>query len=299
MLGPTGVGKTEVGIRLAQRLKGEIVSADSMQLYRGMDIGTAKPTLEEQQNIPHHLFDVLDIGQHCDVALFRKLAEQAAVQIWAREATPIIVGGSGMYTRALTQGLFEGIGRNDEVRRELGNQSLEELRDELEKVDPDSAKKIERNDRKRMTRALEFYRIARRPISSLQTQWREYTNEFLGRPQHLFGLMRPRDELYRRCDLRVEKMFQQGWVEEVQSLLKKGLKDAPTACKAIGYPDIISYLEGKSTLEKTIEFVKQKTRQYVKRQLTWFRREPGIKWINLSEDKTASEIAKEIERLSE
>jgi tRNA dimethylallyltransferase len=298
LLGPTGVGKTDVGIHLAHQLKGEIVSADSMQLYRGMDIGTAKPTIEEQDGIPHHLFNQLDIHEHCDVARFQKLAEKAVLEIWERKAIPIIVGGSGMYVRSLTQGLFEGPGRDSQIRKELEEWTIEKLRDELLKVDPQSAKKIEKNDRKRMIRALEFYQLTKSPISEFQTQWQQDSkSDFLGRPRLIFGLMRPRDELYRRCDLRVEKMFEQGWVDEVQSLLKNGLKEAPTACKAIGYPDIISYLEEKCTLEKTIECIKQKTRQYVKRQLTWFRREPGIKWLNVEKEETASEIAKKTELL--
>jgi tRNA dimethylallyltransferase len=299
LLGPTGVGKTDVGIQLARHLKGEIVSADSMQLYRGMDIGTAKPSIQERDEIPHHLFDQLDIHEHCDVALFRKLAEKAVLEIWTRGAMPIIVGGSGMYVRSLTQGLFEGPGRDSELRKELEDWPLEKLRDEISKVDPDSAKKIEKNDRKRMIRALEFYQLTQRPISELQTQWKaESKGDFLGKPRTIFGLMRPRDELYRRCDLRVEKMFKQGWVGEVELLLKKGLREAPTACKAIGYPDIMGHLEGKSTLEKTVECVKQKTRQFVKRQLTWFRREPDIKWVNIEKDEKPSEIARKIEALS-
>lgn len=299
MLGPTGVGKTDVGIHLAHRLKGEIVSADSMQLYRGMDRGTAKPTLEEREGVPHHLFDQIDIHEHADVALFRKLAEQAVLKIWERGSMPIIVGGSGMYVRSLTQGLFEGPGRDPELRKELEAWAIEKLRLEVEKVDPDSAKKIEKNDRKRMIRVLEFHRLTQKPISQFQTQWRrDAKGDFLGRSRMIFGLMRSREELYQRCDLRVEKMFERGWVQEVEWLLKKGLKNAPTACKAIGYSEIISHLEGVSTLEKTIECVKQKTRQYVKRQLTWFRREPDINWIDIQRVESSSEIAQKIEFLS-
>ncbi len=328
LLGPTAVGKSEVAIELASRIGGEIVSADSMQIYRGMDVGTAKPLLKERRGIPHHLMDVMDIHERCDVARFRKLAHTAILDIRKRGAQPIIVGGSGLYVRALTQGLFEGPGRNEKVRADLDKLDTKALHERLKEMDSDAAARISPQDRRRMIRALEFFMTTGQPISAIQTQWiapseslfenpplltKEGLGE-VGRDQatpcsppcqgghlkrqndpHLIGLNRPRAELYRRCDARVEAMFPRGFIDEVRDLMKRGLKESPTAAKAIGYREVMQHLSGELALDETIECVKKSTRNFVKRQLTWFRREPDVKWMDLSEKDSASEIAARIQ----
>ncbi len=292
VLGPTAVGKTEVALTLAGELGGEIVSADSMQIYRGMDIGTAKPSPEERSRVPHHLIDIMEISDMCDVGRFRELAFAAIRDIQARGRCAIVTGGSGMYVRALTQGLLEGPGR-DAVARE-GWEQLEssDLRQHLLLADPDAAAKIDPKDRRRMVRALEFYAATGTPISSRQRQWGKdaVKNAF----KNLFYLHRPRQELYQRSDLRVEKMFRSGWIDEVRTLMERGLEDAPTAAKAIGYREVIMHVKGRAGKKETIALIQQKTRNFVKRQLTWFRKEPNLRWLDLESGETTEHIAARI-----
>jgi tRNA dimethylallyltransferase len=282
LLGATAVGKTSVAIELALRVGGEIVSADSMQLYRGMNIGTAKPSLEERRGVPHHLFDILNINEHCDVALFRKQANDAIEAIQSRNAVPIVVGGSGMYVRALTRGLFEGPGRDESFRDQLNQLQIEDLRKCLVDTDPIAAAKIGVNDRKRILRALEIFHLTGKSITELQNEWGPLQSEISDQIL-IMGLSRPREELYRRCNLRVDRMFELGFVDEVRLLVNEGLDKSPTASKAIGYAEVINHLKGEIDLPKTIELVKQKTRNFVKRQLSWFKKESGVQWLELSE----------------
>jgi tRNA dimethylallyltransferase len=295
LLGPTAVGKTTLAIKLARKINGEIVSADSMQLYKGMDIGTAKPSMEDREGVPHHLFDVLDIQEHCDVVRFQKLADTAIKEIHLRDSTPIIVGGSGMYVRALTQGIFEGPGRNEKLREDLDARETKDLREELILVDPIAASKIGENDRKRMTRALEFFKLTGKPISEFQNQWKKAVQTNSDSAARLFCLNRSREELYNRCDRRVDSMFANGFVDEVRSLMKRGLERSPTASKAIGYSDVIRHIQNEAGLPETIEKVKQRTRNFVKRQLSWFRREPGLRWIDLTLEKSEESVISEVE----
>jgi tRNA dimethylallyltransferase len=282
------VGKTAISIELAKKIRGEIVSADSMQLYRGMNIGTAKPSLEDRKEVPHHLFDVLNIEEHCDVASFRNHANEAIQNILSRKMVPIIVGGSGMYVRALTQGLFEGPGRDEALRKELDKLETSELKKRLQKADPVAASKIGDNDRKRMFRALEIYELTGKPISELQQQWKATSENAEATPSSIICLNRPREELYERCNKRVDQMFEKGFVEEVQGLMVKGLEKSPTAAKAIGYPEMIRHLKGELNLLEARELVKQKTRNFVKRQLSWFRKEPGIQWLDIPSEEVIS-----------
>ncbi len=297
ILGPTAVGKSAVAIELALKIRGEIVSADSMSIYRGMNIGTAKPTLKERRGVPHHLLDTLTIHQACDVALFQKLACSASSEIQARGAQPVVVGGSGLYLRALTQGLFEGPGKDEKIRNELEKLNTQTLRQHLVQTDPMASQKIDAHDRKRMIRALEFFTVTGYSISKVQTQWKnDATKNLNGTFQKsiLIGLNRPREELYQRCNARVDLMFAQGFIEEVQVLVKQGLKNTPTACKAIGYPEVMHFLDGELALDQTIALVKQKTRNFAKRQLTWFKKEPGMIWLNLSEKDSLTMIVERI-----
>lgn len=291
ILGPTAVGKTEISVELALQIQGEIVSADSMQLYRGMDIGTAKPSIKDRKGVTHHLFDVLDIDQHCDVASFRQFALKAISEIQGRGKAPIVVGGSGMYVRSLTQGIFEGPGRDEKIRSELEHYTTEELRTKLGRVDPVSAERIGLNDRKRMLRALEYHAITGKPISAQQTEWKKDKQAPLR--NDLFCLMRGRDELYRRCDARVEEMFKLGFIDEVRKLADRGLEKSPTASRAIGYPEVLRHLKGELSLEEATELIKKKTRNFVKRQISWFKTEPGLRWLEI-DDKTLPGIIESI-----
>ncbi|MBI4024944.1 MAG: tRNA (adenosine(37)-N6)-dimethylallyltransferase MiaA [Verrucomicrobia bacterium] len=295
LVGPTAVGKSEVAVELALQLGGEIVSADSMQVYRGMDIGTAKLTMEQRRGVPHHLLDLLDVTQSWDVAKFRELAVAAIAAIQSRDARPIVVGGSGLYVRSLTRGIFQGPGRNQKLRDQLESMETERLRQRLLEADPAAACRIEARDRRRMIRALELFEATGRPISSFQTQWKQGASAAVP----LVGLNRPRPELHRRCDERVDRMFVRGFVEEVRQLLERRLKQGPTAAKAIGYAEVIRHLSGELGLEETIFLVKQRTRQFVRRQLSWFRHEPNIRWLDLSEDESSVRITERIREMAE
>lgn len=299
LLGPTAVGKSETAIELALKIRGEIVSADSMQVYRGMNIGTAKPTLDERRGIPHHLFDILDIHELCDASKFCGRARAAISEIQARGNLPIIVGGSGLYVRALSQGLFEGPGRDEKLRMELETLTNSDLHQKLLETDLKAAARINLNDRKRMIRALEVFAMTGQSISASQTQWHQENSSssigsFLGSKERFFILNRPREELYHRCDLRVDKMFDQGFTEEVKMLMEQGLANSPTASKAMGYRDVMDYLEGKLTYDEAVNSVKKRTRNFVKRQLTWFRREPKGQWLNFLENEASPTIASAI-----
>lgn len=299
IVGPTASGKTDAAIEAARRTGGEIVSADSMQLYRGMDIGTAKPTADEQRGVRHHLLDALEIGERSDAAHFRQLALEAIAEIRLRGAFPIVVGGSGLYIRALTRGVFEGPGRDDAVRARLEMKETSVLHANLERVDPVAAAKIGARDRRRLIRALEFFEATGEPISARQTQWSgSQVTEDATAPR-VVGLNRAREDLYYRCERRVDRMFASGLMDEVRELLGRGLATAPTASKAIGYADAIRHLSGTLSLEETIALVKKKTRQYAKRQLTWFRKEPGITWVNVSAEEKVDSIAKRVITLME
>lgn len=300
IVGPTGVGKSDVAVQMAQKLDGEIVSADSMQMYRGMDIGTAKLTPSQQSGIPHHLLDIVDVTTPMDVSMYRDKAFKAIEEIFSRKKMPFVVGGSGLYVRSLTDGLFEGPACNPKLRQELtvlaekkGKGALHEA---LKKVDPEAAQRINSNDQRRLIRALEVYAAEKKPLSQHQAQWnkrfRSKTQEIpQGYPFRLFGLTLDRKVLYQRLNKRVEKMFEQGLVDETQRLIGLGLKKNQVALQAIGYKEVVLYLEGKIPLEEAKAEVKKATRQFAKRQLTWFRRDPRVEWVELSANETIEEIA--------
>ena len=285
LVGPTASGKSEVGVELARLLGGEIVSADSMQVYRGMDLGTAKPTAEERQGVPHHLLDALDPRERCDAALFRQMALGAARGIAARGRLPIVVGGTGLYVRALARGLCEGPARDEALRARLEALPSGELWARLAKSDPASAARMADRNRRRMVRALEFLELTGRPISAAQTQWDAPPTPAM------FGLSRERDDLRRRCDARVERMFARGFVDEVRALAADGLASAPTAAKAIGYAEVLRHLAGDLPTEGLATAVQRRTWQYARRQLTWFRKETGVAWIPCAPDEPAGAIA--------
>jgi tRNA dimethylallyltransferase len=263
--GPTASGKSAVALQLAARLGGEIISVDSMQVYRGMDIGTAKATPSERTQVPHHLIDVREVNELFDVALFLRLAKEAERDISGRGRLPIYCGGTGMYFNALASGVGKVPGSNAEVRATLEETPLAKLLDELASTDPETFARIDQSNRRRVVRALEVIRVTGRPYSEQRAKWAR------AQGGAWFGLARGREDLSRRINARVEGMFAAGLVEETQELLKRGLEENRTAMQAIGYRQVVEHLRGERDLQTTIDLVKQKTRQFAKRQGTWFR----------------------------
>ncbi len=298
ILGPTAVGKTEIAIQLAQRLNvedsrngTEIVSADSRQVYRGMDIGTAKPTLQQRQAVPHHLIDCVDVDETFSVADYQRLADAAIAEIHRCGKRVMVVGGAGLYFRALIDGLFEGPGADAAIRARLRREAEEHgtaaLHERLRRYDPESATRIHPNNLVRVIRALEVYELTGVPISTLQQQWKGAEARYAFRA---FGLNLPRETLYRRIERRVDQMIADGLIEEVQGLLNQGYPRHCVALQSFGYKEIVDYLDGKQVLDSAIALLKQNTRRFAKRQLTWFRNDQRIEWVERSEFSSMDEI---------
>ena len=288
--GPTASGKTEVSIKLAQAVGGEIVNADSMQVYKYMDIGTAKPTKEERKNIPHHLIDIIMPDENFSVAKYCEYAKQAIDDIHSRGKIPIMVGGTGLYVDSVVNNIQfthikPDIGYRQELEEKantLGNKYLYSL---LCEKDPQSAEKINAEDKKRIIRALEVYHSTGKTIT-----WHNEQSISVPSPYNsiLFAIDTDRAELYEKINRRVEVMFENGLAEEVKKLLDMGVNEEATSMQAIGYKETVEFLNGKTTMEQTVEKIKQSSRRYAKRQLTWFRRNDKIHWIK----KDADEIIK-------
>ncbi|HLH75811.1 MAG TPA: tRNA (adenosine(37)-N6)-dimethylallyltransferase MiaA [Candidatus Binataceae bacterium] len=280
IVGPTGVGKSELALTLAERLGAEIVNADSRQLYRAMDIGTAKPTLAQRARVPHHLIDVVEPEESVDVARFKLMAEAAIGEIAGRGRPILIVGGSGLYLRALRQGLFQGPPAAPALRRELmelaRREGVDRLHRSLMEIDPPSARRLHRNDLARVVRALEVYRLTGVPLSVHQAAHR-FSDRFA--PSLTLGLRLEREELYRSLERRLDAMMEAGLVGEVNALLARGLAHSPLLRHTIGYREIAAALAGEMSLAQALEQAKRATRQLAKRQMTWFRADPGIIWL--------------------
>lgn len=281
LLGPTAVGKTEIAIQLAQRLDAEIVSVDSRQIYRQMDIGTAKPTAEEQQAARHHLIDCVDISQPFSVADYQSLADAAITDIQDRGKQVLLVGGAGLYFRAIVDGLFEGPGADTALRerleREAAQHGVNVLHARLRACDPVSADRIHPNNIVRVIRALEVYELTGIPMSELQQQWHPEKQRY---PFIAFGLTMPRALLYRRIEQRVDVMLANGLIAEVESLLAVGYARETVALQSFGYRELIAYLDGECTYLEAVQQLKQNTRRFAKRQLTWFRKDTRVEWID-------------------
>jgi tRNA dimethylallyltransferase len=286
--GPTACGKSEAALLLAERLGGEIVSVDSMQVYRGMDIGTAKPSAEERARAPHHLIDVADITGRFDAAQFAKHAQQAIADIQQRSRAAILCGGTGLYFRAFFEGVGTAPAGDPKLRAELERIPLKQLLDELRQHDPATWDKIDRRNPRRVIRAIEVIRKTGRPFSEQKNEW-----SALPVPNG-FGLRRDAGDLHDRINRRVDAMFAQGLVEETQQLLQRGLSDNPTAMQALGYRQVIEHLRGDRSLKETIDLVKLRTRQFAKRQMTWFRGQMQLQWIDVRPTQPASGIADQI-----
>ena len=281
LLGPTAVGKTEIAIQLAQRLDAEIVSVDSRQIYRQMEIGTAKPTAEEQEATRHHLIDCVDITQPFSVADYQSLADPAIADIQNRDKQVLLVGGAGLYFRAIVDGLFEGPAADSSFRKQLEQEALQHgvnvLHDQLRACDPESAERIHPNNVVRVIRALEVYELTGTPMSEHQQQWHPGNQRY---PFIAFGLTMLRAQLYYRIEQRVDVMLANGLIAEVESLLAAGYSRDTFALQSFGYKELIAYLDGKCTYMEAVAQLKQNTRRFAKRQLTWFRKDKRIEWID-------------------
>ena len=281
IVGPTGSGKSAVAMEVAQRLGAEIVNADSRQLYLGMDIGTAKPTADERRRVPHHLIDVCAPDQPLDVAQFVAMARRAILDIAARGRRVLVVGGSGLYLRALRGGIFSGPAASMEIRRELeqvaADRGIPFLHDQLMEIDPASGSRIQRNDLYRIVRALEVHRITGVTISAHQDAHRFAESEF---DSLMIAIDRPRQSLYKAIDARFDSMIAEGFVDEVRRLIERGYNPERPPLSTIGYREIAAFVRGEMPLASAVELAKRKTRQFAKRQLTWFRHEPKVVWVD-------------------
>ena len=292
LVGPTAVGKSAIAMEFARQAGAESVSADSMQVYRGMDIGTAKPTAKERQTIPHHLIDVCEVSEPFDVKQFVERATRVVEDIQARGKTALVVGGTGLYVRALRQGLFEGPPRDEKMRAKLESMTTDTLFEELQRVDPQTAKQIDRHNPRRLVRALEVFCLTGRPISKMQTQWGDKQASQRGNDDGLFiCLDRERSELHERIEKRIDEQIAAGWVDEVRRLLERGLDKNTTAMQAAGYRELVEHLRGELKLADAVKLIKARTRQLARRQLTWFRREPGLNWIQIKAGEPMTETA--------
>lgn len=281
LAGPTAVGKSALALALAESVGGEIITVDSMQVYRGLDLGTAKPTPAERARVPHHLLDVCDLNAAFDAAQFVRLAQLAVAEIQARHRTPIFCGGTGLYFSALLEGLGAAPPADAALRAELEAAPLTELLAELEAKDPDTFSTIDRQNPRRVLRAIEVIRLTGRKYSEQRATWTPSAPARFPEARRLC-FTRPLDDLRLRIDARVDEMFAQGLVAEVERLLPLGLAGNPTAMQAIGYRQVAEYLNGDRSLPETIALVKTRTRQFAKRQLTWFRRHGAWDWLELA-----------------
>ena len=300
LTGPTAVGKTSLSIRLAKAVDGEIISADSMQIYKHMDIGSAKVTKEEMDGVPHHLIDLLEPWEECNVVTFQQLAKTALEEIASRGRVPIVAGGTGFYIQALLYDIdFKDNEEGGAIRRELEAEAEEKggayLHGLLEEVDPESARAIHPNNLKRVIRALEYYRQTGETISAHNEEERkkESPYEFF-----YYVLNTDRQVLYDRIDRRVDEMVKAGLIDEVQRLKSMGCTRQMVSMQGLGYKEILDYLEDRCTLEEALYVLKRDTRHFAKRELTWYRRERQVRWLNLpdfenNQDKVLEHILRE------
>jgi tRNA dimethylallyltransferase len=300
IVGPTASGKTALSVALAKALDGEIISADSMQLYRGMDIGTAKVTPEEMQGIPHHMVDVLEPWEGCSAARYVQEADPILRDILARGKTAIVVGGTGLYVDALVQGRsfapYPSTGKRQALEQEADQKGMEEMLRQLQAVDPDSAARLHVRDRKRILRALEVYQETGKTITQHNLETQQVPDQY--DPLWLGLTFEPRQVLYDRIDLRVDRMLEQGLLQEIETLLSQGIPKTATALQAIGYKEFFPVLEGELSLEAAVETVKQESRRYAKRQLTWFRRNPKIHWLTQQPGQDPEEVLQQARTLA-
>lgn len=281
--GPTAVGKTDLSIRLAKKVGGEIISADSMQVYRHMDIGSAKVTKEEMSGVPHHLIDILEPTEEFNVVIFQKMAKQALAGIYERGHIPIIAGGTGFYIQALVYDIDfmendSDCGLRTELEQTAAKMGAEYMHQMLQDIDSVAAEQIHTNNVKRVIRAIEFYKMTGKRISE-----HNETEKKRKSPYHFFYYVLNTDRkiLYNRIERRVDQMVKEGLIEEVQGLANMGCNRNMVSMQGLGYKEILDYLEGRCSLEEAIYTLKRDTRHFAKRQITWFKREKNVRWLNL------------------
>lgn len=279
--GPTASGKTSLSIELAKRINGEIVSCDSMQIYQEMNIGTAKPTVEEMQGIKHYVLDFVSPEERYSVADYKRDAKKAIKEIINKGKTPIVVGGTGLYIDSLIYEIeYPNIKFDEDYRQQLEKrvkeEGLEKLYEEAEKIDPSAIQKISQNDEKRILRILEIYHATGKTKTQQEIESRKKPAEY---DYRVYGLKWDREILYERINKRVDKMIEKGLIEEVKEILKKH-KEFPTAMQGLGYKEVVEYLNGNDTKEEMIEKIKMETRRYSKRQMTWFRKNKQTIWLD-------------------
>lgn len=282
--GPTASGKTALSIELAKKINGEIISCDSMQIYKYMDIGTAKPTLEEQKEVKHHMIDFVEPNQRYSVAEYKKDAEKSIEEILLKGKTPIIVGGTGLYVDSLIYGIeYPEIELDEEYRKQLEKEikekGLESLYNKAKEIDSKAMEKISPNDKKRIMRVVEIYKATGKTKTEQEIESRTHEVKY---DYKVFAIKMDREKLYERINKRVDMMIEKGLIEEVQNILKKYDK-FPTAMQGLGYKEVVEYLEGKKTKEEMIDKIKMQTRRYAKRQITWFKKNKQTIWIENNE----------------
>ena len=290
LAGPTAVGKSAVALALAESLGGEIISVDSMQVYRGLDLGTAKPSAAERARVPHHLLDVLELSEAFDAAQFVRLATAAVVEIQARGRVPIFCGGTGLYFKAWLEGLGEAPPSDARVRAELEAAPLSELLAELEQRDPLTYARIDRQNPRRVIRAVEVIRLTGKPFSAQRANWNPEVRS--QKSEVIFCFSREPADLRARIEARVDAMFAGGLVDETRALLSLGLQQNRNAMQALGYRQVVAHLAGERGLAETIALVKTKTWQFARRQGTWFRSQLSVERVPLAADADATSVAR-------
>jgi tRNA dimethylallyltransferase len=301
LLGPTAVGKSRIAIQVAKHLDTEVLAADSRQVYRGMDIGTDKPTAKERQEVPHRLIDVVDPGEPFNAGWYRRVATIEIERLYHAGRLPFVVGGTGLYIRTLVRGLCPAPQANPQVRADLKKLTDERGRDglyaELMRVDPKTAARLHPNDASKIMRAVEVYRLSGRPLSAVQAEHGFHETSF---STLLIGLERPKETLYRRIEERIDWQLAHGMVEETRSLLGRGYGRELGSMKGLGYRQIGAYLENECEYADMVRQFKRDTRRFAKRQMTWFRSEPGVTWLSIEDhepsERTAERVLAHIEQ---
>jgi tRNA dimethylallyltransferase len=292
--GPTASGKTQISLLLSKLIDAEIINADSRQVYKYMDIGTAKPSIEERNIVPHHFVDIINPDEHYDAGLFGEQARIKISDIFQRNKIPVVVGGSGLYIRSLIDGLFEGPKRDENIRRDLEQRLKEkgadDLLDEIKRIDPETASKLTITTTHRIIRALEVFYLTKEPLTKLQKE-NKIQIDFI---PSFYGIKWDREILYSRVNERARDMIYQGLIEECTELLSRGYNSNLKSMQTVGYKECFDYIEEKINYEEMIDLIQKNTRHYVKRQFTWFNHDDRIQWINLKSERDFQEKAAEI-----
>jgi tRNA dimethylallyltransferase len=302
IVGPTASGKSEAGYLLAKKLNGEIISADSMQVYRSMDVATAKPPPGWREDIPHHLIDIVTLSEEYSAGRFCQDARAIIPEILKRGKVPIVVGGTGMYVRALVKGMVAGAAADkklrDQLNKELEEDGTEHLYEKLKNIDPVTAAAIDPRNPRRIIRALEVVMKLKKPLAGMQKQWRGESTGIENEYRCvMIGLRRRREDLAERINLRVEEMFRGGILDECRYLIEKGIENNKVALQALGYRDVIAYLRDEMSRDDAMKNIQRRTRNFAKRQMTWFRKEPDITWIDVDPNDVPSKIVNDMTRI--